>query len=60
MPVLDFPIPPFGKEICHHSNEIKLYKVQESAGSAVGDINIHQAYQATIQGVTGQTKINNL
>ena len=30
-------MPPFGKEICHHSNRIKLHKVQESAGSAVGD-----------------------
>ena len=50
---------PFGKEItfCHHSNEIKLHKVQESAGSAVGDINIHQGEQAAIQGVTGQTKL---
>ena len=36
-PVLDFPIPPFGKEICHHSNVIKLHKVQESAGSDVGN-----------------------
>ena len=26
IPVLDFPIPPFGKEICHHSNGIKLHK----------------------------------
>ena len=37
MPVLDFPIPPFGNEIGHHSNGIKLHKGQESAGSAVGD-----------------------
>ena len=37
MPVQDFPIPPFGKEICHHSNEIKLHRVQEFAGSTVGD-----------------------
>ena len=37
MPVLDFPIPPFGKEICYNSNGIKLHKRQESAGSAVGD-----------------------
>ena len=50
---------PFGKEMCHHSNEIKLHKVQESAGSAVGNINIHQGDQAAIQGVKGQTKINN-
>ena len=35
--MLDFPIPPFGKEILHHSDEIKLHKVQESAGSAVSD-----------------------
>ena len=36
MPVFEFPIPPFGKEICYHSNGIKFHKVQESAGSAVG------------------------
>ena len=35
--MLDLPIASFGKEICHHSNGIKLHKVQESAGSAVGD-----------------------
>ena len=39
---------------------MKLHKVQESAGSAVGDINIHQGDQAATQGVTGQTKIHNL
>ena len=37
VPVYDFPIPPFGKAICHHSNGIKLHKVQDSSGSAVGD-----------------------
>ena len=36
---------------------IKLQKVQESAGSAVGDISIHKGDQAAIQGVTGQTKL---
>ena len=41
-------------------NGIKLYKVQESAGTAVGDISIHQGDQAAIQGVTGQTKLFNL
>ena len=48
---------PNGKEICHHSNGIKLHKVHESDGSAVDDISIHQGDQAAIQGVTGQTKI---
>ena len=51
---------PFGKEICHHSNGIKLHKVQESAGCAVGDISIHQGDQDAIQGLAGETKINNL
>ena len=51
MPVQDFPIPPFGKEICHHPNGTKLHNVHESAGSAVGDISIHQGNQAAIQGV---------
>ena len=37
--------------------KIKLQKVQESAGSAVGDISIHKGDQAAIQGVTGQTKL---
>ena len=39
MPVKNFPILHFGKEICHHSvsNGIKLHKAQESAASAVGD-----------------------
>ena len=60
MPVYDFPIPPFGKEICYHSNGIKLHKVQESAGSAVGDISIHQGDLAAIQGVTGQIKLFNV
>ena len=46
----DFPIPTFGKEICHHSNGIKLQKMLESAGSAVSD-------PVVFQGVTGQTKI---
>ena len=61
MPVWDFPNPPFGKEICHHSKWDQIItQVEESAGSAVGDISIHQGDQAAIQGVTGQTKINNL
>ena len=34
--------------------------MHKSSGSAVGDINIHHGDQATIQGVKGQTKINNL
>ena len=37
VPVLNFPIQHFGKEICRHSNGNKLHKVQESAASAVGD-----------------------
>ena len=41
VPVLNFPIQHFGKEICCHSNWNKLHKVQESAASAVGDK--HQA-----------------
>ena len=41
VPVLNFPIQQFGKEICRHSNGNKLHKVQESAASAVGDK--HQA-----------------
>ena len=41
VPVLNFPIQHFGKEICRHSNGNKLHKVQESAASAVGDK--HQA-----------------
>ena len=51
------PIPSFGKEIFHHSNGIKLHKVQESAGSAVGDISIREGDHAAIEGVTGQTKL---
>ena len=57
---IGLPNPTFGKEICQHSNVIKLHKVQESAGSALGDISIHLGDQAAIQGVTGQTKMNNL
>ena len=41
VPVWNFTIQHFGKEICHHSNVNKLHKVQESAVSAVGDK--HQA-----------------
>ena len=46
MPVWDFPNPPFGKYICHHSKWRQITQVQESAGSAVGDISIHQGDQA--------------
>ena len=60
MPVWDFPNPPFGKEICHHSKWDQITQVQESAGSAVGDISIQQGDQAAIPGVTEQKKINNL
>ena len=60
MPVWDFSNPPFGKEICHHSKWDQITQVEESAGSAVGDISINQGGQAATQGVTGQTKINNL
>ena len=60
MPVCDFPNPSFGKEICHHSEWDQITQVQESAGSAVGDINIHQGDQAAIQGVIGQTTNYNL
>ena len=49
----DFPIRPFGKEMCHYSNGIKLHNVLESAGSVVGDISIHQGDQVAIPGVTG-------
>ena len=41
-------------------SSLKLHKVQESAGSAVGDISIRQGDQAAIQGVTEQTKMYNL
>ena len=35
-----------------------LHKSSGSAvGDIIGDINIHQGYQAAIQGVTGQKKI---
>ena len=37
VPVVNFPIQHFGKEIFHHSHGNKLHKVQESAASAVGD-----------------------
>ena len=57
MHVWDFANPPFGKEICHHSKWDQITQVQESAGSAVGDISIQQGDQAVIQGVTGQTKL---
>ena len=60
MPVWDFPKPPFGKEICHHMKWDQITQMQESAGSDVGDISMQQGYQAAIQGVTGQTEINNL
>ena len=55
MPAWDFPNLPFGKEICHHSKWDQTTQVQESAGSAVGNINIQQGDQAAIEGVTGQT-----
>ena len=41
VPVQNFTIQHFGKEICHHSYGNKLHKVQESSASAVGDK--HQA-----------------
>ena len=41
VPVLNFQIQHFGKEIFRHSNGNKLHKVQESAASAVDDK--HQA-----------------
>ena len=59
MPVWDFPNPT-GKEICHHSKWDQITQVEESAGSAVGDISIHQGDQTAIQRVTGRTKNNNL
>ena len=34
--------------------------MQKSAGSAIGNMNVHQDDQAAIKGVTGQTKIYNL
>ena len=52
MHVMDFPIIPFGKEMCHHFKEIKAHKVQESVGLAVG------YKHPIVQGVTGQPKIN--
>ena len=57
MPVCDFPNPPFGKEICHRSKWDQITQVQESVGSAIGDISIHQGDRAAIQGVTVQTKL---
>ena len=60
MPVWDFPNPTFDKEICHNSKCDQFTQVQEFAGSAAGDVSIHQGEQAAIHGVTGQTKINNL
>ena len=41
VPVENFPIQHFGKEICHHSSGNRLHKVHESATSVVGDK--HQA-----------------
>ena len=41
MPVWDFPNPTFGRDICHHSKCDQITQVQESAGSAVGDISLH-------------------
>ena len=35
----------------------QITQVQESAGSAVGDISIHQGDQAVIQGVTEQKQL---
>ena len=60
MPVWNFTNTPFGKEICHNSKWDQITQVQESAGSAVGDISIQQGDQVAIEGVTEQTKINNL
>ena len=57
MPMWDIPNPPFGKEICHHSKWDQATQVQESAGSAVGDISIHQGDQAAIQGGQGKHKL---
>ena len=37
MPVYDFPILSFDKDICHHSNSIKLHKVHESTTLATRD-----------------------
>ena len=54
MPVWEFPNPPFGKEICHHSKWDQITQVQESAGSAVRDISIHQGDKAAIQGGHGK------
>ena len=56
MPMWDFSNPPFGKEICHHSKWDQVTQVLESAGSVVGDINIHQGDQAAIHGGQGKHK----
>ena len=56
MPVWDFPNPPFGQKLFHHSKWDHITQVQISAGSAVADISIQQGGQAAIQGVTGQKK----
>ena len=53
MPVWEFPNLHFCKDICHHSKCDQITQVQESAGSAVGDISIHQGDQAAIQGGQG-------
>ena len=37
MPVYDFPILSFDKDIFHHSNSTKLHKVQESTVLATRD-----------------------
>ena len=57
MPVWDFPNPPCGKEICHHSKWDQFTQVQESAGSAVGDISVHQGDQAEIQEGQGKQEL---
>ena len=57
MPIWDFPNPPFGKEICHHSKCDQITQVQESAGSAVDDISIHQGDQDAIQRGQGKHKL---
>ena len=37
MPVYDFPILSFDKDILHHSNSTKLHNVQESSALATRD-----------------------
>ena len=56
MPVWEFQNPPLGNEICYHSKWDQNTHMQESAGSAVGDISIHQSDQAAIQGGQGKQK----